>query len=523
VGLLAGAAPAQERAPERGGPVSGGAYRRPLGNDPASLDPARVRDVYSLAVVHQLYDGLVQYDQTLAITPALAQFWRGSRDGRSWTFTLRKGVRFHHGREVTAEDVVYSLTRLLDPRTRSSAAELLAGVQGAREFREGRSPGVAGLVAADRYTVQVTLAEAGPPLPAVLAVGQAKIVPRDVAEAQGEQFGAAPVGTGPFRFVRWDRGREIALAANPEYFAGPPHLARVVYRIFPGGQVDDMYREFRAGALEDSPPPARDYRQALQAPGHVYVKRPMFSLRHYGFHVAVRPLDDRRVRQAIVHAIDREAIVEEDFLGRYAVARGILPPGTLGYNPRVAGYAHDPARARELLAAAGFPGGRGLPPLPIWSSVRHEGILREHERIARDLAAVGIRAEFHYLPDWPAFSRQMAERKFPVFLRAWSADSPDPEDFLVKLFHSASPRNYTGYANPAVDGVLAEARAAGDGLRRAELYRRAEELILADAPIIPVWHYTYERLFQPYVRAVEVSGLGDPYVPLRKIWLERPR
>jgi peptide/nickel transport system substrate-binding protein/oligopeptide transport system substrate-binding protein len=502
--------------------VDGGVYRRALGNEPATLDPARIRDVYSLGVSQQIFDGLVQFDQTLNVTPSLAQFWKASRDGLTWTFTLRKGVKFHHGREVNAEDVVYSFTRIVDPRIRSGAADLFLGIKGAAEFREGRASRIEGLAALDAHTVQITLAEASVPFVSVAAVGHAKILPREVVEQQGEGFGQRPIGTGPFRFVRWDRGQEIVLAANPDYFDGPPRLARVVFRIFPGEQRDLMFQELAKGALEDTTPPATGYRQVLASQKYLYVKRPMFSLRHYGLNTRTPPLDDRRVRQALVHAIDREAIVEEIFLGRHAPARGVLPPGTLGYNPKLTGYAHDPARARELLAQAGYPEGRGLPTIAIWSSVKGEDILREHERIRKDLAAVGVRTQFHYQTDWPAFLRQMAEQKLPVFLRAWFADVPDPENFLFKLFYSKSPRNYMGYASPAVDDLLLKARTEPDPVGRVALYRRAEELIIQDAPIIPVWHYTYERLFQPYVRSVEVNGLGDPYIPLRKIWLDRP-
>src|SRR5262249_46929253 len=252
---------------------------------------------------------------------------------------------------------------------------------------------------------------------------------------------------------------------------------------------------------------------------YVYVKRPMFSLRHYGLNTRMKPLDDRRVRQALAYAIDREAIVEEIFLGRYAPARGILPPGTLGYNPKLKGYAFEPNRARDLLAQAGYPGGRGLPPIPIWSSVKHEGIVGEQELIRKGLEAVGVHPEFHYLTDWPSFSKMMTEEKLPVFLRAWFADVPDPDNFLFKLFYSRSPRNYMGYANPTVDTLLLQARAESDPARRVELYRRVEELVVDDAPVIPIWHYTYERFFQPYVRSVEVNGLGDPYITLRKGWL----
>ncbi len=498
----------------------GGVYRRPLGQDPATLDPARISDVYSRSVAQQLFDGLVHFDQTLTVSPALARFWKASRDGLTWTFTLRQGARFHHGREVTADDVVYSFTRILDPRTRSGAADAFSVIKGAQEFREGKAPRVAGLRALDPHTVRVELAEASIPFVSILAVGHAKIVPREIVEQQGEAFGSHPVGTGPFRLVRWDRGREIVLAANPDYFEGPPTLSRIVYRVFPGAQVDAMYEEFQRGGLEDSPIPTREYRRIVADPGHVYVKRPMISVRFYGLNTRVKPLDDRRVRQAIVHAIDRAALIEEAFLGRYTPARGILPPGMLAFNPHLRGYAHDPRMARELLARAGYPGGRGLPPLDIWSSVKHEGIIREHEMIHRNLAAVGVEARFHYLLDWPAYSKMLAEGKAPVFLYAWFADVPDPDNFLFQLFHSRSSRNFTGYASRGVDDLLRDARRSTDLPRRTELYRQAEQLVMNDAPVIPVWHYTYERLFQPYVKSVEVNGLGDPYIPLRKIRVE---
>ena len=502
--------------------VGDSVYRRPLGNDPATLDPARVSDIFGRAVSQQIFDGLVQFDQTLTVTPALAQHWKASRDGLVWTFTLRRGVIFHHGRELTADDVVYSLTRLVDPRLRSAAADLFLNVKGAVEFREGRAKTIAGFAALDRYTLRVTLTEALVPFVSVLAVGHAKIVPREVVEQQGDDaFGIAPVGTGPFRFVKWDRGREIALAANAEYFDGPPRLSRLVYRVFPGEPFDAMYQEFQRGNLEDAPPPISDYRRAVAAAGEGYHKRPLLSVRFYGFNTRVKPFGDRLVRQAVSHAIDRGAIIEGPYLGRHILARGILPPGTQGYNPKVTGSAFDPQRARDLLAQAGYPGGRGLPPIAIWAGARHEGILREHDLMRDDLRAVGIQPEFHYQTDWPSFSRLLAEGRMPMFLYAWYADVPEPDNFLFKLFHSQSSRNFTGYVSPRVDALLVRARTEPDVPRKVELYRRSEQAVLDDAPILPVWHYSYERIFQPYVRDIEVSGLGDPYIPFRKVRLAR--
>src|SRR5262249_14346797 len=142
-------------AQEQQGAQRGGLYRRPLGNEPATLDPARISDVYSRSVSQQIFDGLVQFDQNLMISPALATYWKASRDGLTWTFTLRRGVGFHHGREMTSDDVAYSLARLLDPRVKSEAADLFSGIKGAREFREGKAATVQGITVLDRYTVQV--------------------------------------------------------------------------------------------------------------------------------------------------------------------------------------------------------------------------------------------------------------------------------------------------------------------------------------------------------------------------------
>lgn len=499
-----------------------GVYRRPLGHDPKTLDPARARDIYSLTVTGQVFDGLVQFDHTLTVIPALAKFWTASRDNLTWTFTLRKGVRFHDGRELTADDVVYSLTRLVDPKLNSVVAPFFANIAGAREFREGKAAEVSGVTALDPHTVRVKLTDASIPLVSVLAMGHGKIVPHEIAAREGERFGEHPIGTGPFRFVRWDHGREIVLAANPESFEGPPRLSRVTFKIFPGESDDAMYEEFRRGNLEDSPVPVRNYRKIVADGHYAYVKRPMAGFRFYELNQRSKPLDDRRVRQAMIYAINREALVEEVFLGRYPWARGILPPGTLGFNPQLKGYPYDPDKARDLLRQAGYPGGQGLPRIPVWSSIKRPEFLLMHERMKRDLEAVGIHIDVTYHTDWPSFQTMYSQGRLPVFLLAWYADIPEPESFLFRLFYSKSPSNFTGYANPLVDNLLLEARRTRDLEQRVELYRRAEQAILADAAVIPIFHYTYERLFQPYVRGIEVNGLGEPYLPLKKMWLDAP-
>ncbi len=519
-GLFASPAWAQDRG-RPAAPKHGGAYRRPLANNPSTLDPALISDTYGFTIAQQIFDGLVQYDGSLTIIPAIAQSWKGSRDGLTWTFFLRKGVKFHNGREVVADDVVYSFTRILDPKTNSKAAEVFLKVKGAKDFVEGRTRTVQGLRALDRHTVQIELAEASAPFVATLAIGYAKIVPREVVEELGPGFGSRPVGTGPFRFVRWKKDEEIVLEANKDYYAGGPFLDRLEYRIFPGHQRDAMLASFEKGSLEDTDIPASELERVQADVRYQFVRRPILGVRFLGFNTTQGPLANRMVRQAFSYGIDREALVRDIQDNRYKPGQGFLPPGTYGYDPQFRPYPFDPQRAKDFLAKAGYPGGKGLPVFQLWSSVRSPEIEREHEAIKKYLADVGIQVELQYNTNWPNFNSQVYEGKFPIFRYGWVADVPEPDNFLYRLFYSQSRNNLTRYRNERVDRLLDRARAEQTYLKRIELYREAERLILEDSPVIPINYYSYERLFQPYVQSIEVSALGDPYIPMRKIWLAK--
>jgi len=502
-------------------PKYGGSYRRPLVNNPSTLDPHLITDIYGHTVAQQMFDGLVQYDGSLSIVPAIAQSWKGSRDGLSWTFFLRKGVKFHNGREVTADDVVYSFTRILDPKTNSRAAELFLSLKGAKDFVEGRTKTVHGLRALDRYTVQFELAEASAPFVASLAIGYAKIVPREAVEELGAGFGSQPVGTGPFKFTRWKKGEEIVLEANLDYYAGRPFLDRLEYKVFPGAPWDKIFDSFEDGGLDDTVIPAAQLEQVQDNRRYQFVRRPILGTRFLGINTSQGPLANAMIRQALSHAIDRETLVRDIHKNRYKPAYGFLPPGTYGYDPQLRPFPYDPQRARALLAKAGYPGGKGLPVLQLWSSVKPPDIEREHEAIKKYLADVGIQLELQYNTNWPSFSSQVYEGKLPIFRYGWQADVPDPDNFLYRLFHSQSGNNLTRYRNDRVDRLLDQARGEQTYLKRIQLYREAERLIMADAPVIPLNYMNYERLFQRYVQSVEISALGDPYIPMRKIWLAK--
>lgn len=499
-------------------PRSGGVYRRPLANNPATLDPA-ISDTYGFTVTQQIFDGLVQYDGGLTIIPAIASSWKASRNGLHWVFYLKTGVRFHHGREVVADDVVYSFTRLLDPRLNSKASEYLMNIRGAKEYFEGQARSIQGIRAVDRHTVEITLTEASAPFVTYLAIGYVKIVPREAVEDRSVPFGTRPIGTGPFKFVHWKKDEEIVLERHGSYYGGSPFLDRLVYKIYPGHRADEMLAAFEAGNLEDTVIPAAAWRQAQETKRFRLVQRPTLGVRFFGLTTTHPPLDNPAVRKALNFAIDKEALVRDILQGRFQPGRGFLPPGTYGSDPQYRPYPFDPQKARALLAAAGHPGGKGIPPLQVWSSVKSEGIEREHEAIRRYLLDVGVQIEYHYNTNWPAFNAQVQEGKLPIFRYGWSADVPEPEYFLHRIFHSQSRTNFTRYANPRVDRLLDRARQEADPVKRAEVYREAERLIMDDAPVIPLNYVSYDRLFQPYVQSIEVSALGDPYIPMRKIWL----
>jgi peptide/nickel transport system substrate-binding protein/oligopeptide transport system substrate-binding protein len=472
--------------------------------------------------MQQVFDGLVSYDASLALVPAIAHTWRLSEDGLIWTFQVRKGVRFHHGREVTAEDFVYSLRRLLDLKSKSRARDVLTRVAGASEYTAGRVPFVAGLKAPARYVLEIHLTEPTPALISALALVDAMVVAREVVERLGDKFGEQPVGAGPFRFVRWIKGKEIVLEANPDYFVARPYLDRIEFKIFPGAPFALILSQFESGLLEDSFLPAKDVARFAGHQTYQFVRRPVLRLRFLGVNVTARPLDNVKVRQALNYAIDQETVSREVHKERYPPAFGILPPGMAGYDPKSRLYAYDPAKAKALLAEAGYPGGRGLPALEMWSSVKTPETLREDERLVRYLADIGIVAEVKYNTDFPAFRAQIAEGKLPIFRYGWVADIPDPDYFLFDLFSSQSPKNLFHYRNREVDLLLQRARAERDFSRRVAWYREAHVRILEHAPVIPLTFGSYERVFQPYVRNISVNALGDLNMPMDRIWLDLP-
>jgi oligopeptide transport system substrate-binding protein len=497
----------------------GGTYHKSLELEPLTLDPAFLTDTYATSVAQQLFDGLVQFDADLNVVPSLAKFWEASHDGLVWTFHLRQGVMFHHGREVHADDFVYTFTRLLDPRTESPRAWLLGRVQGAKQFLASAVERVEGLQALDAYTLQITLSQPYAPFISILGMAQTKVLPREEVERLGANFGRQPVGTGAFRFVNWVPGERIALEANEAYYEGRPFLDRLHYRIMTN--LQNTMAEFEQGTFENV---ALTDQQHIPLSGDArfkFFRKPLLATLFLLLETRHGPLSNRKIRQAVNYAINREAMNSTIRQNRQVQARGILPLGMPGYNPGLAGYPYDLSRARQLLTEAGYPEGKDLPPFELWTSATSTRAQQEHEAIKGDLERLGLKVELFTAKNWQQYKTEvLGKRPGAIYRYGWFADFPDPDNFLFSLFHSQSPDNYAHYSNPEVDHLLEQARSEVDYLKRIQLYRQAEKQIMEDAPVVNLVYYTYETLFQSYVQGIELTALGERYIPMKKIWFD---
>ncbi|WP_373500429.1 ABC transporter substrate-binding protein [Desulfococcus sp.] len=503
------------------GPVSGGKYNIPLSGEPSSLDPAYITDIYAVNVANNLFDGLVEYDKDLNIVPAIADIWKIARDHKSYTFLLRKDIRFHNGRIVTADDFVFSFRRILDPATGSPVASFFMNIEGAKAFSEGSSDTVSGLIARDPHTLIIRLEEPYAPFLSILAMANAKVVPK---EAMGVDFSKKPIGTGPFRFESWEPGKSIILSANGSYFGGRPHLDSLYFQIYPNNELERIFDDFERGYLEESIIPSDKYEMIHTNPNYTQrynmVSKPSLNLVYIGINVKIPPLDNVKVRQAISCAVDTDTIVKEITKRGNIRAKGILPPGIAGFNPDFKGYTYNLDMAKRLLEEAGHPMGKGIPPLEIWTASKSESVQLELAAYQKYLGAVGIMVTPRVADDWKHFVSLIDAKKVPLFYAAWYGDYPDPDNFLYVLFHSKSRTNRMGYANPIIDQTLEEARREMDYMKRVEIYREAQRLIMSEAPVITQHVNSFNYLFQPWVKGVEISYLGGAYIPFRKVWID---
>ncbi|MFZ5907158.1 MAG: ABC transporter substrate-binding protein [Nitrospirota bacterium] len=475
--------------------IEGYGYYR-LNTDPTTLDPAFIVDVNGGAIAAKLFNGLVKVGQDLSLKPDIAEYWRVSRDGLQYTFSLRRGVMFSNGRPVTARDFQYSFERVLHPESRSPLTWVFEEILGAEEFMRGAAPGVRGIQVVDDHTLKISLEEPFAPFLNLMAMPAAYVVPHEEVETWGADFSSHPVGTGPFLLKTWQPNREIRLDARADYFDGRAKVRGIVYRIIP----EDLtaVSEFELGNLDILTVPAAEYARYRRDPSKRRFLASIEGLNTYylGFNCSRPPLDNPRIRQAVASAIDREKILHTLYEGRGRLAAGPVPD-LLRTWPARSPYPYAPQKARAILAAEGV---QDIP-LHLYITADQE-IVDIAEVIQAYLIAAGMNVEIKQL-EWSAYKEAINRGEAELFYLSWWADYPDPENFLFPLFHSANhgpAGNRTRYANSTVDTVIEKARFTADEKERKALYQKAEELIVADSPWVFLWHKTDFTIRQPWVK-----------------------
>lgn len=499
-------------------PVYGGHFRRQLSSDPANLDPAFTNTVRAIAVKMTIFDPVLRRDpRTLQITPGLAESWTVSEDRKTITFRLRRGVRFHHGRELTADDVKYSIERILTPELGSVYVRAWDRLVGAREFMAKQAREVSGIRVLDPYRIAITnsIVDATFLESFVLFF----VVPGDEAERLGRDFGQRPVGSGPFIFVSWSRDDRILLRANPDYWEGRPYISALEFRIIPDPATAQA--EFDTGRLDYMTLSDVTYRRYADDPAWkpYVIEVPELFTRYVGFNVTKPPLTDVRVRQALNYAVDKATIVRTVLAGKALPPTGIFPPSHPAYNRAIRGYEYNPQRARELLAAAGHPGGFELELHGSTSPV----IGRWMEAIQRYWAEVGVRARI-VTQDFGVLLDRAGKGEIPTYVASWG-QGPNCVAYLgaFRSRNIGPAGNRMFYKNERVDALLDEAEGTFNLRRQIQLCQQAEQLIVQDAPWL-IFNYNKAVLVhQPTVHGLMGNPEEMDFQWMQRVWVQPRR
>ena len=493
-------------------------FRVLIMGDPQSLDPAFIADEVSRVVGMNIFAGLVCTDEKGKVVGDLAEDWEVSPDGTVYTFQLRKGVLFHNGREVTAEDVAFSIKRCLDPDAGSPLAHYLLDIDGAAEVLDGLAEDVRGICVVDTHKIAITLSGPRPYFLARMTTPAGWVVPREeVGEAFPAWTSGKPVGAGPFVVDEVRPGDRIVLKPFDGYYKGRPALDSVEMVVVLDPSVAlFMYAQ---GELDYTPLMPPDVVHAREEPGlsQELTEYPMASVFLLGLNSqGYAPFGNKLVRQAVSLALDRQEFCDVVWLGTRTPAAGVYPPGMPGYVART--FDPDMERARALLTEAGYPNPSTMPVLTITapSSFVDKAMA---EYIAHSLQeGLGMPVEVEIL-EMGAFLEKLFSSPLPMVTMGWGADYIDPHAFLSDLWHSGSPHNMVGFSSARMDSLLEEAASTMDEERRLSLYESAEEIALDDCSWIPLFYGRSAVLVKPYVKGLRHNMMG--LLPLDGVTIER--
>ena len=485
-----------------------------LGSDPPTLDPHVATDAVSIMYINEIYGGLVTLDLDLNVVPDIADSWEVSQDGRTYTFKLRSGAVFHDGKPVTASDFKWSFERVADPATQSPVVETyLSDILGVKDKLNGNASSVVGVQVVNDSTLSITINEPKAYFLSKLTYPTSFVLDQD-SVTDGSEWMLRPNGTGPFRLWEYETGEVMRLSRNETYHLGAPYLDEVEF-ILSGGQGMLMYESDeihltgvgRADLARILDPNEPLNAEAVQAPA-------AFSVGYIGMNVNEPPFDDPNIRLALNYSFDRKTIAEVVLEGLRIPAQGIIPPGFPSFNPDLKTYTFDVEKAKQLVMDSKYGNDLGSLPRITLNVVGGFGapVDDDVEAIRRAWEVeLGIIIDIQQTA-WATFLQDLHDSRYQMFKVGWGADYPDPENFLDILFHSESENNHASYNNPQVDALLEQARIEMDQAKRFEMYNRIEQMIIDDAPWIPLWNSGTESyaLVKPYVKGFYMTPMSIP-------------
>jgi peptide/nickel transport system substrate-binding protein len=503
--------------PRPGGTLN---FVAPYDGDLYGLDPHKCTRIQEFLVLMNIYRSLYRWDPDKSM-PVLDLATRAeiSADGLTYTYHLRPNVKFHNGRQMTADDIIYSYNRIADPKLKSPSVRFVRIIKGAGDVIDGKAPTISGLKKIDDLTLQLTLADPVNPSFSLREPGMA-IVPREAVEGKEDLFHtSAPVGCGPFKFVRWVKGSEVVLEKFPEFFIpGRPLLDKVVYRISNEASARDM--AFRAKDLDATIVGSAQYEAYKNDPvisKNMIEVAEMFT-RIVGFNMDFEPFKKKEVRQAINYAVDRDLIIQKLLKGKAFLATGWLPTSSAAFDPTVKPYPYDPKKAKELLAKAGYANGFTIDQAigtgnESWGVVVYEAMLPY-------LKEVGITLKIQQM-EGAAMVERNKNGEFQTFI--WSIGSGPDILGTLKRFHSENTRaggNYFNYKNPEFDKLLDRAAAERDSAKQLDVLKQANNLLFEDTP---VWYFNYNKAVlaqHPWVHGFKPVAIELMFQDMTEVWVD---
>ncbi len=503
--LVVGCGPGKFSKSENTGPV--GVLRYPIVTKPTTMDPSKVQDGDTIDVLQQIYEGLVGWNEKNEIEPRLAEKWEIVDGGKTYIFTLRKDAKFHNGRAIKADDFKFAIERACNPKFSSATAETyLSDIIGVKKRLKGEVEEVEGVKVIDDLHVKVTIDQPRLYFLSKLTFPCAFLMAKEALTDPLKEMNSIEqmVGTGPFKPEKFIVDQYVYLAANKDYYSGAPLISRIErpvvadattrMALYKAGKVDlvQLERADVVGVKSDA-----TYKEHLK----FYDRASMWYI---GFHCNnIEALKNPKVRLAFAMAIDKDKIVNETLDGINKRADSIIPPGCFGYREKVKAIQYDLAGAKKLLAEAGYLDGKGLPPLTMFHRENRPDIKVVAQKVGSDLDKLGVKVTFQEL-QWGTYLEKHNKHDLPVFHMRWAADYLDAENFLSTLLASYGPENKIEYKNDKFDALCRKADGSQDPEERKKLYAEAEDLVLADAPFIPIYFQRDAELVSP-----RIGGLRD--------------